>query len=107
MFTRNKTATAAQEVIDEACCIVDDEISAVAEECCVEAEQTNQEAADAAILAKGHPGMYQRRKALGEAWWDMSSEERDEVYNQYHVDLDAYHDAYLRVHGVECRDCTC
>lgn len=99
--TKDETAQHEREVLDAACCVVEDAVQEIVEECCVEIEQS----ADEAILAKGHPKM---RGRFTPAEWDrMSYDERDAAWAKVESDVEVYHAAYLRVHGVECRDCAC
>jgi hypothetical protein len=63
------------------------------------------EPTDQELLAKGHPSM--RNRYTSQELWAMSPSEEEIAWNTYYNDLDTYHAAYLRVHGVECRDCSC
>lgn len=68
-------------------------------------EEVAEKVTDQDLLEKGHPSM--RARYPYRVLSAMSEEEQGKVWDAYHSDLDAYHGAYLRTYGVECRDCTC
>jgi hypothetical protein len=74
-----------------------------AEAIVVEAE-VSQEEQDKALLNAGHPNA---RSEMPKNWRSMTERERDTWWDAYDTRLDAYHEAYLRVHGVECQECAC
>lgn len=101
MFNRIKeafTPTEAEEaVLAEACCVVNDAMEQVTEECCVALS-------DEAILAKDHPQAEDYWPG-DDKWRQMSSKDQDALVNRFEADLKAWHDAYERVHGASCPHC--
>lgn len=87
--------------LEDACCIVDEAVEQIVEECCVAIDKHS----DEAILAKPHPTM--RGVFTPKVWDSFSDEEQTAAWDKYNADLKVYHAAYLNVYGVECRDCTC